>query len=796
MRPLKLELEGFTSFREATCVDFTDADLFVLSGPMGAGKSSIIDAIGFALYGSVARFQNRSLVAPVISQGLNEARVRLDFRLGNREYTAVRVVRRTRTGGAGQPEARLYAGETLLAEDADGVSRKAEELLGLNFEQFTKCVVLPQGEFADLLHARPAERQELLVRLLDIGLYRKIGERAAARVNRGEGMLSQLNTRLENELRDVSQAAYDAQEKRVETLAALLETLDQQEQTLQDLARTASERATAAEQAGTLLATLEQVRIPAGLDELVNRMVSARQAEEAAAKREAEVVGRIEALEKQRSDLPDVAALELTIRTYGDQASTRSQIAARQQAFDEQTVALEQAATEAQEARSALDAAIDERDRLMRADSAYHASRGLKAGDTCPICGEVLTVAPSLPLPTGVSAAEEAVASARRALQQREKTHSELREDVAGLQSSLSQLRERLATLDEQLQGRPSLQETQELLQNVRKLEDELQSLRRLERNVRLARGKAQQELEAAQRDEQQAWSRFHTARASVAAAGAPEAEGTLGECWQALTQWTQAAAAEQRQLQAQLRQQADEARGREAALRQEQEALAVAAGVTTGGRPVRDAVLQERARAERDLQRLDERLTERISVERDHEAVTKSTATARLLRTHLRADRFEKWYLQEAMSRLVSGATARMQELTNQQYSLAVNQSGNDFVVIDHVNANEQRPVRTLSGGETFLASLSLALALGDDIASLAAKGAARLDALFLDEGFGSLDQNTLETVATAIEELGARGRMVGIVTHVQELADRIPTQFRVSKVNGSSRVERSEQR
>jgi exonuclease SbcC len=136
------------------------------------------------------------------------------------------------------------------------------------------------------------------------------------------------------------------------------------------------------------------------------------------------------------------------------------------------------------------------------------------------------------------------------------------------------------------------------------------------------------------------------------------------------------------------------------------------------------------------------------------------------------------------------------MQDLTDNQYSLDVNSTGTDFVVIDHINANEQRPVRTLSGGETFLASLSLALALGDDIASLAARGASRLDALFLDEGFGSLDQNTLETVASTIEELGARGRMVGIVTHVQELADRIPVQYQVSKVNGSSSVERMDHR
>ena len=172
---------------------------------MGAGKSSIIDAMGFALYGAISRFHNMSVVGPVISQGLMEARVRLDFQLGEAMYSAVRVVRRnTRTGGASTPEARLTCGERLMAETADQVTAEVTKLLGLNFEQFTRCVVLPQGEFAELLHAKPAERQELLVSLLDIGLYRRIGERARTRRTRAEDTAKLLKERLDSESWPVS----------------------------------------------------------------------------------------------------------------------------------------------------------------------------------------------------------------------------------------------------------------------------------------------------------------------------------------------------------------------------------------------------------------------------------------------------------------------------------------------------------------------------------------------------------------------------------------------------------------
>ena len=95
--------------------------------------------------------------------------------------------------------------------------------------------------------------------------------------------------------------------------------------------------------------------------------------------------------------------------------------------------------------------------------------------------------------------------------------------------------------------------------------------------------------------------------------------------------------------------------------------------------------------------------------------------------------------------------------------------------MVIDHRNADQARQAKTLSG-ETFLVSLSLALSLADQLASFATGKTVTLDALFLDEGFGTLDADTLDVVASAIEDLGSRGRMVGLISHVPELADRVP--------------------
>jgi exonuclease SbcC len=124
--------------------------------------------------------------------------------------------------------------------------------------------------------------------------------------------------------------------------------------------------------------------------------------------------------------------------------------------------------------------------------------------------------------------------------------------------------------------------------------------------------------------------------------------------------------------------------------------------------------------------------------------------------------------------------------------YALTLDRRSGNFAVVDHHNADTVRSVRTLSGGETFLASLALALSLADQVVELAAGGSARLESIFLDEGFGTLDPETLDTVAAAIEELGSQGRMVGLVSHVRDLAERLPIRFEVRKGPTTATVER----
>jgi DNA repair protein SbcC/Rad50 len=206
-------------------------------------------------------------------------------------------------------------------------------------------------------------------------------------------------------------------------------------------------------------------------------------------------------------------------------------------------------------------------------------------------------------------------------------------------------------------------------------------------------------------------------------------------------------------------------------------------------------AVTVARARAEDTVKRVAEQIAEAADLHEQRQAAVEQRQVAESLAGHLKANRFEKWLLDEAVLNLTASASDILSDLSQGAYSLSVDTKSGGFTVVDHANASQVRSARTLSGGETFLASLALALGLADQVAELATGGTARLETLFLDEGFGTLDADTLDVVATSLDELGARGRMVGIVTHVRDLAERLPVRFEVTKVGAESTVTRVEE-
>ncbi|ASU79860.1 exonuclease SbcC [Actinopolyspora erythraea] len=150
-------------------------------------------------------------------------------------------------------------------------------------------------------------------------------------------------------------------------------------------------------------------------------------------------------------------------------------------------------------------------------------------------------------------------------------------------------------------------------------------------------------------------------------------------------------------------------------------------------------------------------------------------------------------YVLAARLEEVAEAATARLRHMSDGRYAFVHSdeqgthgkRGGLDLRVVDDYSGRT-RSTRTLSGGESFLASLSLALGLADVVSAEA--GGAMLDTLFIDEGFGTLDGDTLDLVMDALDELRAGGRMVGLVSHVDELRQRVPIRLRVRKSRGGS--------
>ena len=156
----------------------------------------------------------------------------------------------------------------------------------------------------------------------------------------------------------------------------------------------------------------------------------------------------------------------------------------------------------------------------------------------------------------------------------------------------------------------------------------------------------------------------------------------------------------------------------------------------------------------------------------------------------------FETWVQMAFFDRILRRANVHLMQMSGGKYDLKRRetaddnrgQSGLELDVIDHTNGSV-RSVKTLSGGESFIASLCLALGLSEEIQMSA--GGIRLDTMFVDEGFGTLDEETLQQAMRALNSLSENNRLIGIISHVAELRREIDRQIVVEKVrSGGSRI------
>ena len=931
MRPLRLTLSAFGPYAAETTLDLEKlgkGGLYLITGDTGAGKTTIFDAITYALYDhSSSGIREGSMLRCKYADDKTPTFVELEFEVHGVRYTVRRNPEYQRPKARGEGMTTEKADATLTYPDdrppvtkAKDVTAAVQEIIGLDYNQFSQIVLIAQGQFTKLLNASTEERSRIFRKLFRTQRYAQLQERLQAEAAALNQQRTAQNAKLDSLLGGLQFSPEDPDAEALRALCA--QTVPETALALLD-ALTARQAA-ALEEAGTALQATE-----AQLDTVQQQLGAAAQAQRLAqqlAARQAELVAARPALDAARAEADrhagDAAQLDaLTAQVTQAQSALaaydtldalcRQQTEARDAArlaaaqaqkrrtqLDSLNAALAAAETElaalanadtrllalqnrsaqltqrgealakleqrladcqrqakaahkAQENYRAAAAAQDEararRDALERAFLDAQAgllAESLVEGAPCPVCGSTHHPARALlphtaPTQAQVEAARQAAAEADRqaqnasaaaqsALATANEAKTSLRRDAetllperfttpegtvpltfalmtnvlaeenTALQAAQTDCKaqcqqaeadcRRKAQLEADRQGktrqRPALEQSASeadrsaAAQNASADALEGQIAERRAALPYPRRADAQAALDKLEADRSTLRTGMDTAQRKL-----KQAEQTVAAAEAAVEALTAQQTAAQKELPArsaeELTAQQTELTAARETLRSREKQLSAQL------LPNRKTAAQYRAAAEA-----------RQTLESRWQWVSALAATAGGTLTSKQKIRLEAYIQMNYLDRILRYANTRLMQMTAGQYELerigAENQrsqSGLDLGVIDHYNGT-RRSVKTLSGGESFKASLALALGLSDEVQSSA--GGIRLDTLFLDEGFGSLDEESLELAIRVLSGLTEGDRLVGIISHVGALKDRIDRQVVVHKARtGGSTVE-----
>jgi DNA repair protein SbcC/Rad50 len=819
MRPLELSLKGFRSYpgKRETVLDFRGRLLVGIVGPIGSGKSSILDAVSFALYGrtpSVTR-DTRSL----IHQRSDGGTVALRFEVEGQVWRVVRAMRRR-----GQSQHALYrldgdGADPATTETVTGdreVTARVATLLAMDFDAFGRSVLLAQGEFDRFLSSPPVERDKVLKGVFGYDRIDRMREAARDRARDADLEADKIALRVQ----ELDRIAADLEERRtaVQELAATVARLEEAAPRLVALDERVAAAAETARRAGARLQELAGLmdRVPGSveLEQMVAAATAAATRRGAAARvleqaeqdrrradrslRAAEEDGtreRVEraaamvaTLEPLRAALADAARRHETRRTRRDTLATEATRAVERRTATERTAAERAAATA--EAQRALTAAEEALHAARHADMALTLRRGLAAGAACPVCAQEVTTLPEAGDAAGLEAAERAWDEARRRRDEAERASrtaateataategaaaaaravESAESDVAEAAAAMAAAGDAVAAVEAELVSLLGDGDPAAVLARQR---EALSALEAAAQATAAAAQAAREEHDEAILAGQEAGRRLGEVRmvlAGVAArlgddAGIPDddpaglaaAEARLREMWK------DASGSAEKERAAAVR------AGEEAATTRR----AILADLEVEGE---FAAALAAARAEHAVASAAVARSEKAVAGRDEVVATHSAATDRKdrldrLAADLTDSRFIRYLLDEERARLADLGSDHFQRLSAGRYRFTEDGA---FEVVDLTAADAVRKSDSLSGGETFLASLALAISL----AEMVARTGGRLDAFFLDEGFGSLDPEHLDLAMEGIEALVAEheDRLVVVVSHVPEMRSRV---------------------
>ena len=832
MRPRELTVRGFRSYADETSFGWDDRSLVGVVGPIGSGKTSILDAISFALYGKTPRVERDT--KSLINQRRDAMHVSLTFDVDGETWKAVRTLRRG--GASAHALYRLEDGAEMEVTDrAREMGERIESLLGLDFDAFRRSVLLAQNQFAGFLEATATERNQVLKGVFGFELLDEMRTIAKERLDGLTGRLAVLSDRRQTAGAD--RAELDKRRtdlEAAEARSAALEELRAPFEEMKEMIGESDAKAADAEKRASRLGDMaDRIPDPDDTDELFARAeksgggVAATEEELSAA--EQRRIDAAEALEERlaaiggRAGLGEAGDLVGAWRSAREQAgrSASGEEVARKAAEAavctaseatlaqaESLAAAEAAAVSESESRTAVERARDSLRRVLQDHRAHAVRADLVVGEPCPVCSRPVKEIPEIEAPAAVDTAERAVADGEQEAERLGEASLRAATEAAQSGTAAAAAEEARINAAQTATGageaaerdRTALDEAAAAVAALLGEGDPEQRLAEL----RTAVEAAESTLSETTSTEQEARAALEEARAVAAAAvaalaslrtelatliGALDVSAEVAESPEslrsALVAVGEAWIGQMRAAKEDLERATEKAEAAGVARRD----LLEGAGLVESDDIV-DVISGARAEATGlagMVEVLEKRLADLERLDAGEAELISASETLTRLHSDLAPSRFLEFVLDVRRRALGELASEHLEVLTAGRYRF--DDSG-DLLVVDLNAADAVRSPTSLSGGETFLASLALALAL----AEIVAREGGRLDAFFLDEGFGSLDPEHIDLAMDGIERLVTTGpeRLVVVVSHVPALRDRIEDLVQLDRdpITGDTRV------
>ncbi len=920
MRPVKLEMSAFGPYAGKTVIDFNQlgkSGLYLITGDTGAGKTTIFDAITYALFGA-ASGNNReiSMLRSQYAEPDTPTEVELAFEYKGKIYIVKRNpdYERKKSKGEGfttqKAEATLQYPDGRVISKVKDVTKAVEELIGIDRNQFTQIAMIAQGDFLKLLLAPTDERKKIFQKIFHTENFYKLQERLKGESSKLKDQYDEAKRSIsqyiggilleEADLFEVEVEQAQNDELSVEKILELIGRIMERDEVLEKETN---------QELQTVEIKLEEIKRVFDEAETRNREIeNLEKKKQELRERQKELKERKEIQEKEEEKEPErrklgeeIAAIKAEIPEYKaldekrtehnkvvtDLENLKENLSEKKETAEDKEKQLK----EKREERKNLENAGENKARLEAEEQSYYAEQkellslekeweacgtakrnlkklqdsykkkaeeaeekkkiyeanykayldeqagilgqSLKEGEPCPVCGSkehpcIAHLSDKAPTKEELEESKTAAEEAASVMEEKSLAAGSAKGTLENIQGNVEKqvikvfketqpeeiipelLKAKKEELKEKLSGIQKKLETignqmnrkEELDQSIPQEEAELEEAKNEINSLKLAQSsnaaiKSELEKQIAELDVKL---RFHSEK---------EASDSIRKLETKIVEMEKALEKAREDYNA-----CDKAVGEISAVIKSVSDKLGDNTEKTDLEPLKEAYLQ---RTEEKNALLDKKisLSTKLTTNKDiQEHVEKGFETANALE--------KKWSWMKALSNTANGnisgkekimletyvqmnyfdrildrASERLLIMSGGQYKLKRcedagnnrSQSGLEINVMDYYSGTE-RSVKSLSGGEAFKASLSLALGLSEEIQSSA--GGIQLDTMFVDEGFGSLDEESLEQAMKALADLTEGNRLVGIISHVSELKERIDKQIVVKKeATGGSRVE-----